>query len=76
MADKNLEQIEKVNSDNKIEVIKINERLSNHKKEKDEVIAKLKELKVDIDEAEMVLEESEEELAKLITDAKLKLGIE
>ena len=76
MADKDLEQIEKVNSDNKIEVIKINERLSNHKKEKDEVIAKLKELKVDIDQAEMVLEESEEELAKLITDAKLKLGIE
>ena len=75
MADKKLEQVIKVNDDNKIEIVKLEERISNHKKDMDKIIADFKELGIDVDEGEMVLESSIEEYDKLLAEAKTKLGI-
>lgn len=75
MADKKLEQVIKVNDDNKIEIVKLEERISNHKKDMDKIIADFKELGIDVDEGEMVLESYIEEYDKLLAEARTKLGI-
>lgn len=76
MENKELEQLEKVNNENKMEAVKLEERISNLKKEKDEIIKTIEGLGIDVDEAEIVLQDSEEELEKLLKEAKTKLGIE
>lgn len=75
MADKKLEQVIKVNDDNKIEIVKLEERISNHKKDMDKIIADFKELGIDVDEGEIVLESYIEEYDKLLAEARTKLGI-
>jgi len=75
MADKELEQLEKVNNDNKMEIVKLEERIANQKKERDEEVKTITEMGIAIDEAEVVLENSEEEYSKLLADGKKKLGI-
>lgn len=75
MADKDLEQLEKVNNNNKMEVVKIEERISNLKKEKAEVVKTIEDLGIAVDEAEMALESSEEEYNNKLAEAKKKLGV-
>lgn len=73
--DNELVNLEKVNNDNKLELAKVEERLSNLSKEKEEVEKTIKDMGIDIEEAEMVLETSEEEYKTLLVDAKTKLGV-
>jgi len=73
---KDIEQIEKVNNENKMEVVKLEERISNLNKDKAEIVKTIEALGIPMDEAVLALESSEEEYAKLIKDANIKLGVE
>lgn len=75
MENKELEKLEKINNDNKLEVVRLQERISNLKKEKEELLKKFDELGVSVDEADLILETTQEEYDELLKEAKDKLGV-
>lgn len=68
-----INSLEKQVNDNKLELAKLEERKNNLKKEKEKLLAELKELNINEEDLETVIIDAKEELDKLMEEAENEL---
>lgn len=74
--DQEIQKLEKINEENKLEEARLQERLKTLQAEKEKINKEYEELGVKVADADKVIEATKEKIETLIAEAKKQLGVE